>query len=437
MRRLAALASSALLVTTIASGQEAASGYAGPAVETNTTIPTPPIAFVAIQPCRLADTRGTGGLFTGVFGPPALVALAPRVFPVAGYCGIPNTAQAVSANLTVTQPVANGWVSMWPEGAAQPSPLVSSINYATGQTLANAVIAPLGTNGGITLYSKVETHVIIDVNGYYDTGAAGPEGPAGPQGEIGPAGPAGPQGEQGPAGPQGPEGPAGPQGEIGPAGPAGPQGGQGPAGPQGATGPAGAVGIPVVVSQADFEESTLAATDWITQFNSGASVTVDTAQRALVLDTVGSGCGSALARSTKSSSVSGGTLIFLSRVLSTYVEPSSLYGDHQPRGLVAGTDRNNAIEFVSASATSVACRTVAGGVATQTIVDVGQSLGLPVVYQIVATAAEVRFYANGALLAVHTTNIPTVPLNVYFSTSDSCAGQVPVWVDSVSLSRIL
>jgi hypothetical protein len=32
--------------------------------------------------CRLADTRG--GAFTGPFGPPALVAPTPRVFPVAG-----------------------------------------------------------------------------------------------------------------------------------------------------------------------------------------------------------------------------------------------------------------------------------------------------------------------------------------------------------------
>jgi hypothetical protein len=58
-----------------------------------------------------------------------------RMIPVAGYCGIPNTAQAVSANLAVTQPVAGGWVSIWPEGSAQPSPLVAAINYAAGQTI--------------------------------------------------------------------------------------------------------------------------------------------------------------------------------------------------------------------------------------------------------------------------------------------------------------
>jgi hypothetical protein len=170
-------------------------------------VPTPPIAFVAIPPCRLADTRGNG--FTGAFGPPALIALTPRVFPVAGYCGIPNTAQAVSANLTVVSPLAAGYVSIWPEGAVQPVPLVASMTYAAGQVISNAAMAPLGTNGGITVYSKAGTNFVIDVNGYFDTGAAGPTGPTGPQGTAGPAGPTGPQGVQGAVGPTGPVGPTG------------------------------------------------------------------------------------------------------------------------------------------------------------------------------------------------------------------------------------
>jgi hypothetical protein len=64
--------------------------------------------------------------------------------------------------------------------------MVSSMNYVQGQTIANAVIAPLGTNGGITVYPKVNTHLVVDVNGYYDTGAAGPRGPTGPAGPTGP-----------------------------------------------------------------------------------------------------------------------------------------------------------------------------------------------------------------------------------------------------------
>jgi len=166
LSRPAAVAIAAVLVGGSVHGQEPARAEAGATVVTNAVaMPTPPTSFVAIQPCRLADTRGNG--FTGAFGPPALAPLSPRVIPVAGYCGVPATAWAVSANLSVTQPVAGGWVSIWPEGFAQPSPLVAAITYAQGQTISNAFVAPLGTNGGITLYSKVETHVVIDVNGYY------------------------------------------------------------------------------------------------------------------------------------------------------------------------------------------------------------------------------------------------------------------------------
>src|SRR5439155_12015243 len=85
-------------------------------------LPTPPIAFVAIPPCRLADTRPSAG-FTGPFGPPALIGGAIRIFPVAGFCGIPATAQAVSANITVTQTAASGFIALWPAGDPQPAPL--------------------------------------------------------------------------------------------------------------------------------------------------------------------------------------------------------------------------------------------------------------------------------------------------------------------------
>ena len=182
-------------------------------------IPTPPIAFVGIAPCRLVDTRGAAG----PFGSPALVGDTFRIFPVAGNCGIPATAQAVSANFAVTNTSGPGFISVWPEGAPQPNPLVASLNHAAGQTIANAVIAPLGTNGGISVYSKVATHLIIDVNGYFDVGAAGPTGPTGP---IGPTA----TGRRawadrrarkalpavgGPIGPTGPTGATGPQGATG------------------------------------------------------------------------------------------------------------------------------------------------------------------------------------------------------------------------------
>src|SRR5580765_3738763 len=41
-------------------------------------VPTPPLHFVGITPCRLLDTRGNG--FTGAYGPPSLPQGTPRNF---------------------------------------------------------------------------------------------------------------------------------------------------------------------------------------------------------------------------------------------------------------------------------------------------------------------------------------------------------------------
>jgi hypothetical protein len=88
---------------------------------------------------------------------------------VAGNCGIPATAQAVSANFAVTNTTGNGFISVWPGGQPQPVPLVASMNFSAGQTIANAVLVPLG-GGGINVFARVTTDLIIDVNGYFEAG---------------------------------------------------------------------------------------------------------------------------------------------------------------------------------------------------------------------------------------------------------------------------
>jgi hypothetical protein len=233
---------SLFLVTTDAGAQDAVA-------DALAAVPTPPIAFVAIAPCRLADTRATSG-FGGAFGPPSMVGQAFRFFPVASNCGIPATAQAVSANMAVTNTTGIGFISVWPGGDPQPNPQVASLNFSPGQTIANAVLAPMG-NGGINVFARVGLDLVIDVNGYFDSGAAGPTGPTGPQGPNGqvgltgpqgPTGATGPQGLAGATGPQGPTGATGPQGLAGATGPQGPTGATGPQGVNGATGPQGVAG---------------------------------------------------------------------------------------------------------------------------------------------------------------------------------------------------
>jgi hypothetical protein len=120
--------------------------------------------FFSVPPCRVVDTRNA----SGPVGGPALAANADRTFPVTGPCGIPASAGAVSVNLTVTQPSAAGDLRLYAGGTLLP--LVSSLNYAAGQTRANSATLPLGPGGTIAVrcvQASGTAHFILDVNGYY------------------------------------------------------------------------------------------------------------------------------------------------------------------------------------------------------------------------------------------------------------------------------
>jgi Pro-kumamolisin, activation domain/Subtilase family len=120
-----------------------------------------PLQFVAVTPCRVVDTRNA----PGTFGGPALGAGTNREFPIPqSACQIPNSAVAYSLNVTVVPPAALGYLTLWPSG--QPQPLVSTLN-SDGRVKANAAITPAGTNGGVTVYVSDESHVILDIDGYF------------------------------------------------------------------------------------------------------------------------------------------------------------------------------------------------------------------------------------------------------------------------------
>jgi hypothetical protein len=130
---------------------------------------TSPLPFVGLAPCRLLDTRGNG--FSGAYGPPALVASTSRNFPLSGQCGIPSGAGAVSLNVTVTNTQGAGFILIYPQGGTQP--VVSTLNYVAGQTIANAAVVPLGTGGGVSVVAGVSgTDLVVDTNGYYASAAA-------------------------------------------------------------------------------------------------------------------------------------------------------------------------------------------------------------------------------------------------------------------------
>lgn len=124
------------------------------------------LGFIPITPCRVVDTRGESGQ-TGAFGLPVMAAGSTRSFPLpSGPCGIPSTAAAYSVNVTVVPQEPLGFLSIWQTG--QPRPYVSTLNSYDGRVVANSAIVPAGTGGAVSVYVSNTTHVVIDVNGYFD-----------------------------------------------------------------------------------------------------------------------------------------------------------------------------------------------------------------------------------------------------------------------------
>jgi hypothetical protein len=114
------------------------------------------LQFYPVTPCRAADTRNQG---------PIMAANETRDFTLTGKCNLPATARAYSVNVTVAPSSTLGFLTLWPSGAARP--FVSTLNSFLGRIVANAALTPAGTGGVVSAFVTNETHVILDVNGYF------------------------------------------------------------------------------------------------------------------------------------------------------------------------------------------------------------------------------------------------------------------------------
>lgn len=123
-----------------------------------------------LSPARVMDTRPGGwtvdGLYAGI-GP--RTAGSVTELQIAGRAGVPVDASAVVLNVAVTEPDADGYLTLYPCGSLRP--LAASINYAAGQTISNAVTARLGTGGATCIYAYSSTHVVVDVTASYPADA--------------------------------------------------------------------------------------------------------------------------------------------------------------------------------------------------------------------------------------------------------------------------
>ncbi len=114
------------------------------------------LSLYTLSPCRVIDTRNPSGTppFSG-----------PRDVNVNGSgCGAPASAQAYVLNATVVPPGVLGFLTLWPQGAAQP--LVSTLNAIDGAVTSNMAIVPT-TNGSVSAFFPQASHLILDVAGYF------------------------------------------------------------------------------------------------------------------------------------------------------------------------------------------------------------------------------------------------------------------------------
>ena len=113
--------------------------------------------FNPVTPARLEDTRGDGKTLAA--GGTLTVAL-------------PSSATGATGavfNVTVTNPTAGGFLTVYPTGSARPN--ASNLNFGPGQTVPNRVQVKVGTGSSVTIFNLAgSADVIVDLNGYFAPG---------------------------------------------------------------------------------------------------------------------------------------------------------------------------------------------------------------------------------------------------------------------------
>ncbi|HEY1732062.1 MAG TPA: YncE family protein [Terriglobales bacterium] len=114
------------------------------------------LSLYPTAPCRVLDTRSNGGAFSGQRNPAVNVAASP--------CGISSGAGSYVFNATVVPVGALGYLTLWPDGQAQPG--VSTLNAQDGITASNMAVLPV-QDGKIDAYAFGTTQLILDISGYF------------------------------------------------------------------------------------------------------------------------------------------------------------------------------------------------------------------------------------------------------------------------------
>jgi PKD repeat protein len=141
--------------------------------------PLPAESYFALPPCRALDTR--------IAPLTALNSGQTYSFQIAGKCGIPSTAKAVSFSVTAVAPTGAGTIALFPSGQI---PVFNILDFDPARSpRATNTIAQLATSGNLGVLATVagtssQVHLVLDVDGYFSedtTPAAGAQGPLGYQ----------------------------------------------------------------------------------------------------------------------------------------------------------------------------------------------------------------------------------------------------------------
>ena len=115
--------------------------------------------FEPMAPRRLVDTRAA-------VNPPIKVPAGSTLqVQVTARYGIPDDAAAVSLNVTSVDSSSSGFLTMFPCGTTRPT--ASTLNYVSGQAIANAALAKAGSGGNVCIYTQDATHLLVDVTGWF------------------------------------------------------------------------------------------------------------------------------------------------------------------------------------------------------------------------------------------------------------------------------
>jgi photosystem II stability/assembly factor-like uncharacterized protein len=122
--------------------------------------------FDGLLPARLLDSRPTYSTVDGVSaGVGVRAGGSVTELVVAGRGGVSVGAESVVLNVTVTEAQGSGFVTVWPCGEGRPN--ASSVNYVSGQTVANAVTSRVGAGGKVCLFTSATIHLVVDAGGSF------------------------------------------------------------------------------------------------------------------------------------------------------------------------------------------------------------------------------------------------------------------------------